>query len=201
MRSLTRSPARTGMDVRWEHFVNSFAGSAQLSTYPGAGLESHAGKHAMYVRELASIVSTFQDRTDSLVEIYSDISHTIDQLATCPYTTEAFSAHLTSIQRTIDKLNLEGYANLDAWVAELDAKIELILVSRLRKVIDRWCAEFNKDGDNAMTNGDTSVSLRRKKVEKEAPVSEYSRVLLDNSAHRPRTGRPGCRSRARVCHA
>lgn len=39
----------------------------------------------------------------------------------------------------IDRLNLEGYANLDAWVAELDKRVELVLVERLRKVIETWC--------------------------------------------------------------
>ena len=29
-----------------------------------------------------------------------------------------------AIQAAIDQLNLEGYANLDYWVAELDKKIE-----------------------------------------------------------------------------
>lgn len=49
----------------------------------------------------------------------------------------------------IDRLNLEGYANLDHWVAELDKSIEKILLQRLTQVIHVWCQEFDRtdDGD------------------------------------------------------
>jgi dynein heavy chain 1 len=49
----------------------------------------------------------------------------------------------------IDKLNLEGYANLENWVAELDKKIEGILLQRLAAIIQVWCSDFdrNDDGD------------------------------------------------------
>ena len=44
----------------------------------------------------------------------------------------------------IDRLNLEGYANLEYWVAELDQKIESILLQRLTHIIQVWCAEFDR---------------------------------------------------------
>ena len=49
----------------------------------------------------------------------------------------------------IDRLNLEGYANLDYWVAELDKRIESILLQRLTHIIQVWCTEFDRvdDGD------------------------------------------------------
>ena len=49
----------------------------------------------------------------------------------------------------IDRLNLEGYANLDYWVAELDKRIETILLQRLTHIIQVWCTEFDRvdDGD------------------------------------------------------
>ncbi|KIK23286.1 hypothetical protein PISMIDRAFT_11055 [Pisolithus microcarpus 441] len=59
----------------------------------------------------------------------TDISNSsgIEELATCAYTGEAFSELLSKIQAAIDRLNLEGYANLEHWVAELDKRIEPIL--------------------------------------------------------------------------
>jgi dynein heavy chain 1 len=160
------------MSVRWEHVVNSFDSRHQLPYIPGASLEGHGGKHGVYVREFASVVSIFQDRTDSLIDMYTEITRTIDELETCAYTREAFSSLLGSIQKTIDKLNLEGYANLDSWVAELDAKIEAVLVQRLRAVIERWCVEFAKDGDVA--NRDTGSLASRNKAAKEAKVRSLS---------------------------
>ncbi|KAM0751755.1 hypothetical protein T439DRAFT_218203 [Meredithblackwellia eburnea MCA 4105] len=139
-----------GTTVRWEHFANSFDTRHQLPYIPGA--DGHGGKHGQYVQEFASVVSIFQDRTDSLVDIYNELTRTIDSLATCPYTTDAFSERLGEIQKTIDKLNLEGYANLEEWVRELDKKIENVLLERLRAVIEKWCAEFSQDGEASNSN-------------------------------------------------
>lgn len=49
--------------------------------------------------------------------------------------------------RQIDRLNLEGYANLEHWVAELDKRIEDILLQRLTHIIKVWCAEFDRTDD------------------------------------------------------
>jgi len=51
-------------------------------------------------------------------------------------------------------LNLEGYANLDYWVAELDKRIEGILLQRLTHIIQVWCSEFDRTDD-----GDTRRDL------------------------------------------
>lgn len=44
---------------------------------------------------------------------------------------------------------MEGYANLEHWVAELDKRIEGILLQRLTHIIQVWCSEFDRtdDGD------------------------------------------------------
>ena len=47
----------------------------------------------------------------------------------------------------IDRLNLEGYANLEHWVAQLDQRIEGILLQRLTHVIQLWCSEFDRTDD------------------------------------------------------
>ena len=59
-----------------------------------------------------------------------------------PFTT----IRLTDLQ--IDCLNLEGYENLKHWVAELDKRIEGILLQRLTHIIQVWCAKFNGVGDS-----------------------------------------------------
>lgn len=47
----------------------------------------------------------------------------------------------------IDRLNLEGYANLEHWVADLDKRIETILLQRLTQIIQTWCTEFDRVDD------------------------------------------------------
>lgn len=160
------------MNVRWEHFVNSFDTRSQM---PYGNLEGHGGKHGLYVREFASVVSIFQDRTDTLIDMHTEITKIIDELATCPYTSTAFAERLASVQKTIDNLNLEGYANLDSWVAELDSKIEVVLIGRLKAVIDRWCLEFTKDSD--VSNRDSGTLASRKKAAQEAKVRQFNFFL------------------------
>lgn len=48
----------------------------------------------------------------------------------------------------IDRLNLEGYANLEHWVARLDERIEGTLLQRLTSIIQLWCAEFERSDDD-----------------------------------------------------
>ena len=49
----------------------------------------------------------------------------------------------------IDRVNLEGYANLEHWVAELKKQFEGILFQRLTLIIQMWSAEFDRaDGSD-----------------------------------------------------
>ncbi|GAA5826137.1 hypothetical protein JCM11251_007177 [Rhodosporidiobolus azoricus] len=162
-----------GMHYRWEHFVNTFD-SRSLSYVGGNGIDNSGSKHTHYIREFASIVSEFQDRTDHLIDLYGDISRIVDELTTCAYTADAFSEHLASLQKTIDKLNLEGYSNLSAWTAQLDAKIETALVGRLRLVIDRWCRAFSKEVEPA---GSETAAVRKKLVREPATGPDDSLTL------------------------
>ena len=120
-------------------------------------------------------MSEFQDSVDSLVDLYADLSRTIDELKTCAYTSSAFSTHLGSIQKTIDNLNLEGYANLDTWVRSLDKKVEVVLADRLRTTIDKWCTEFSKDAEQN-SSGELSL-LARKKAQAAKLVSSSEESL------------------------
>ncbi|KDQ51322.1 hypothetical protein JAAARDRAFT_140422 [Jaapia argillacea MUCL 33604] len=135
-----------GMNIRWDYFVNQYDTARYVSTADGRG----DNRHIQFVREFASVVSVLQDKTNNVIDLYKDISRAVEDLATCPYTSEAFSELLGKIQAAIDRLNLEGYANLDHWVAELDKQIEGILLHRLSHIIQVWCTEFDRadDGDS-----------------------------------------------------
>lgn len=79
----------------------------------------------------------------------------------------------------IDRLNLEGYANLEHWVAELDKRIEGILLQRLSHIIKVWCAEFDRVDDGELRRElpvRDALSKRRgeKRAKEEKVRSEYS---------------------------
>ena len=69
----------------------------------------------------------------------------------------------------IDRLNLEGYANLDHWVAELDQRIEGILLQRVTLVIQQWCNEFERADDDGRREPPT-LNKRRDKRAKDDKV-------------------------------
>ncbi|TFK18751.1 dynein heavy chain protein 2 [Coprinopsis marcescibilis] len=133
-----------GMNIRWDYFINQYDTSRYVPSSDGRD-----NRHIQFVREFASVVSILQDKTNSVIDLYKDILRAVEDLATCSYTTEAFTELLNRIQTSIDKLNLEGYANLEHWVAELDKRIEGILLQRLTQIMQVWCQEFERvdDGD------------------------------------------------------
>ena len=58
-------------------------------------------RHIQFVREFASVVSVLQDKTNSVIDLYKDILRAVEDLATCPYTSEAFSDLLAKIQAAV----------------------------------------------------------------------------------------------------
>ncbi|KAG9310418.1 dynein heavy chain, N-terminal region 1-domain-containing protein [Chiua virens] len=133
-----------GMSIRWDYFVNQYDTARFVS-----GADGRDNRHIQFVREFASVVSVLQDKTNNVIDLYREILRAVEDLTTCAYTHEAFLELLNKIQAAIDRLNLEGYANLEHWVAELDKRIEGILLQRLTHIIQVWCSEFDRvdDGD------------------------------------------------------
>ncbi|KAG6328090.1 hypothetical protein ID866_10999 [Astraeus odoratus] len=162
-----------GMNIRWDYFVNQYDTARFVS-----GADGRDNRHIQFVREFASIVSVLQDKTNNVIDLYRDILRAVEDLATCPYTSEAFSDLLGKIQAAIDRLNLEGYANLEHWVAELDKRIEGILLQRLTHIIQIWCSEFDRTDDDgrrdALPLRDISNKRRAGKGSREEKLVEGS---------------------------
>ena len=144
-----------GLDVRWENFI-----AFRPTTAGGRDV----GDHGAFVREFASAVAIFQDRTNTLIDVYAELLADVDALGTCAYTPAAFAEVLARIQKTVDRLNLEGYANLETWVADFDRRIERVLVGRLAAVIDVWCAQLAReedaDGRTGRVSADKALAIR-----------------------------------------
>ncbi|KAJ7644409.1 dynein heavy chain [Roridomyces roridus] len=141
-----------GMNIKWDHFVNQYDSTARYVS----SADGRDNRHIQFVREFASVISVLQDKTNNVIDLYKDILRAVEDLATCSYTTEAFSELLGKVQAAIDRLNLEGYANLEQWVSELDRRIEGILLQRLVQIVQVWCGEFDRTADDA----DTRPALR-----------------------------------------
>lgn len=84
------------MNIRWDYFINQYDTSRYVSSSDGRD-----NRHIQFVREFASVVSVLQDKTNSVIDLFKDISRAIEDLATCSYTTEAFSELLNRIQAAV----------------------------------------------------------------------------------------------------
>ncbi|BEJ00458.1 hypothetical protein CcaverHIS631_0503150 [Cutaneotrichosporon cavernicola] len=144
-----REMINRGMNMQWDHLVNAYESHRFL---PGA--DARESRHFIYVREFASYVSLLHDKTTALIDISQDISRVVEELSTCAYKPESFSELLTQVQKTVDQLNLEGYSNLDAWVAKLNERIDNVLGRRLAMAIEAWCSEFTKADEALDGDGD-----------------------------------------------
>lgn len=182
-----------GLSLRWEFFVSTFDTRQQLNALlPASGSDiasagaASEGRHGAFVRELASAVSVFQDRTDALLELYADISKIIASLSTCTYERETFEEHLAKIQKIVDKLNLEGYANLEVWAQELDKKVEQVLLLRLKGVLEHWCSEIAKDSEAFHSSRSAGRPLSNGIAHNAAPAAneaEYDNLRISPVKH------------------
>jgi dynein heavy chain 1 len=91
-----------GMTYRWEHFTTFMSSTPSAFDSAGSGgVSTREGRHALFVKEFASVVSVFQDRCDSLVEMSETLEKTVDELSTCPFAADAFSNLLSEVQKTV----------------------------------------------------------------------------------------------------
>lgn len=84
------------MNIRWDYFVNQYDTARYVSSADGRD-----NRHIQFVREFASVVSILQDKTNSVIDLYKDMLRAVEDLATCPYTSEAFSELLSKIQSSV----------------------------------------------------------------------------------------------------
>jgi dynein heavy chain 1, cytosolic len=94
-----------GMQMKWESFVHAFdphhrSGALQLAN--GTTDSTHApvreSRHIQFVRDFALSTSTLQTKTDTLMSIYEDVLHSLNELKTCPYNTASFAEAVRSLQ-------------------------------------------------------------------------------------------------------
>lgn len=57
-------------------------------------------------RRFHSKLTAFQDKTNSVIDLYKDILRAVEDLATCSYTAEAFSELLGRVQAAVCILNI-----------------------------------------------------------------------------------------------
>jgi len=130
-----------GIPLKWESFIHSY------DLHIKSKSTTSESAHVQYVRDLASAVTTLQNKTATVYELDQSIQLALSEVKSCPYSTQAFQTQMDLIQIAVDKMNLENYANLPAWVAQLNSQLDEIFVSRLQHALKHWTNSFiSSDG-------------------------------------------------------
>lgn len=127
-----------GIAFRWESFIHIYDMKSSFDK-TGTTLEN---RHAKFVQKLEESVKLLEAKTERVSFIYSTISGYLSELKSCRFGYESFQRNLTPIQEQVDKLNLEGYVNVQEFVNELNNEIKQILIQRCRTIIGTWVTTF-----------------------------------------------------------
>lgn len=133
-----------GVPLKWESFVHAYDLHIRQPAFSNGapGSVRTESKHVQFVREFAASTSLLQTKVATLVTINVTVQKALKDLETCSYNADAFRQHLEIVQRSVDQLNLENYANLGSWVAAMNSRIEAILLVRLNRAIAQWIEVF-----------------------------------------------------------
>ncbi|GAB7338645.1 hypothetical protein MBLNU457_5378t2 [Dothideomycetes sp. NU457] len=157
-----------GLPLRWDSIAGAYEVNVRLGTSGDPDVPSDS-KHVQFVRDFARAVRDLQEKTSVLADVHTSVQKMLANLETCSYATEAFQSCLDSIQKSVDQMNLKGFANLRHWVEKMNSKIQSILLSRLKSALRGWVSAFQ----DAVDNDD-----RFTEEVKDAPSFEVSRHEL-----------------------
>ena len=156
-----------------------------------------------WVGQFSNKVYALQEKVDDVTEKISKIEEYLQQLRSCPYVRVRLGEVLGALQATVDEVQIRGFSNVAAWVSDLDARIESILLDRLKTAVKLWVQAFSSDSltvdatDNqvdesplkARQKGLSSVQ-KRKKVSSSGPGwtdkdidSAEEKLTLDPTLH------------------
>jgi dynein heavy chain 1 len=111
-----------------------------------------------FFKEFANVVGVLQEKSISLMEISAKVTQHIEELSECPYDFDSFAGILSRLQKIADDLNLQDFANLDAWVDSLDQRIQRVLVQRVSNEIDNWCKAFSSHRQLSVSDDDRQTA-------------------------------------------
>jgi dynein heavy chain 1, cytosolic len=158
-----------------------------------------------WVGQFSNKVYALQEKVDDVTEKISKIEEYLQQLRSCPYVRVRMGEILGALQATVDEVQIRGFSNVAAWVSDLDARIETILLDRLKTAVKLWVQAFSSDSltvdatDNQVDEsplksrqkGFSSVQKRKKLsaaglgwIEKDKEIdSAEDKLTLDPTLH------------------
>ncbi|CAN6639183.1 dynein heavy chain, cytoplasmic [Trichomonascus vanleenenianus] len=162
-----------GAGLRWESFVHAY----DIKTFSGDNPDS---KHARFVTDFDQAVSVLNEKAEYLFVVYSTVKRSLEELETCSFDTDHLISVLATIQDCIDKLILESYSNVPAFVNRLNSTIKSILVGRCVNVVETWISSFTNGEStgvlaNPLNRSTHELSIKNQLISLQPPI-EAARV-------------------------
>ncbi|GAB1730251.1 hypothetical protein NU195Hw_g9200t1 [Hortaea werneckii] len=177
-----------GTSLRWETFVLAYEVHARHAGDDGRSSDDKL--HVQFVRNLGNSISILQSKVSTLSTIQVSVDATLRDLQTCAFTPDAFRQHLEALQRAIDQLNLETYANIRHWVSKTNDKVIETLRTRLQQALKDWSEEFEQGDatsssqrEEGSPNVETfahDIVMQNQVIQLEPPLQDAKAGWLDN---------------------
>ena len=177
-----------GSSLKWEVLVLTYGHSGRPSSDDSTSSISGDEKlHVQFVRNLGNSITTLQSKVTALTLRRVVIDTNLHELELCTFTTKAFRSHLEALQREIDKLSLESYANIPYWVARTNDKVVDILRGRLTRALEAWTETFEHGEVTGELEGMPNVStfshdivMQNQLIQLEPSLEDAKAGWLDN---------------------
>ena len=98
-----------------------------------------------WVGQFSSKVYALQEKVDDVKEKMTQVEHCLHQLRTCSYLRVPMGELMSALQAIVDEIQIRGFSNVTAWVADLDMRIEAIVLERLESAVRVWVEAFSYD--------------------------------------------------------
>jgi dynein heavy chain 1, cytosolic len=129
-------------------FVRDVRATIGKTFSKGNEMRWHADGLAEYVADLANKVERLQDKVEELLMKTNDIEELFETIRTNKeIKPDMIKTNLQKAQALVDELNLAGYANLGAFVKNLNGSVSKILAVKLEVALNNWVACFQKQSD------------------------------------------------------
>lgn len=178
-----------GASLRWDTFVLAYDVHVRQIGDTALTSASDDKLHVQFVRNLGNSIATLQSKVTTLSTIQTTVDAALRELQTCPFTHEAFSTHLETLQRAIDQLNLEAYANIPYWVSKTNDKVVHTLHLRLQQALKDWTDDFEQgfEAEPATQPGMPNIGtfshdivMQSQVIQLEPPLEDSKTGWLDN---------------------
>ncbi len=121
-----------------------------------------------WIAVLNEHVTRFEERVEILLRASENIDVAIEALKSVSYEKKVFSDAVENVQKIVDELSMAGYSDLSMWVEKVNARVGVVLGSRLEEALCIWSETYG-----------STISPDTKKAKKGASVVKIPKISVE----------------------